>query len=114
MRRLSTILAAAALACGPAPETADSDYTGRMAIEHAGDAPVSSGMAERAPGAEVEGVTVRYATVDGKAISGYLARPADAEGPLSALVVLSGDGSAQGRLGGRDREPGLPAHLAVE
>ena len=87
MRRLSTILAAAALACGAAPETADSDYTERMAIEHAGDAPVSSGMAERAPGTEVEGVNVSYATVEGKVISGYLARPADAEA-LPGIVVI--------------------------
>ena len=45
-------------------------------------------MAERAPSAEVEGKTIAYASVEGKAISGYLARPADAVEPLPGIVVI--------------------------
>lgn len=57
----------------------------RFATEHAGDKPVSN-VSEA--GDEVSASTVHYATIDGQQISGYLARPTNADGPMPALIVI--------------------------
>jgi carboxymethylenebutenolidase len=93
MARLSPIslLAAAvmslAVGCGAAPD-AQREHAERMAREHAHDAPVANPVSESAPALEVAASAVQYATVDGRAVTGYLARPAAAEGPLPGLIVI--------------------------
>lgn len=60
----------------------------RMAKEHATDRPVSNPASEAEPATTVSAQEVLYATVDGRQVTGYLARPADAEGPLPGLIVI--------------------------
>ena len=73
------------VACGASE---DAEYADRMAEEHATDTPEASPAAEAAPEAEVETERVTYATVDGEAVEGYLARPAGAESGLPAVIVI--------------------------
>lgn len=65
-----------------------SDYTDDMAREHADDTPVANEMSEGSPATPVVSETVTYATVDGEAVEGYLARPEGVEGPLPGIVVI--------------------------
>lgn len=76
----------ALVACGQ-PD-GDQEYVDRMAEEHADDAPVSNEASETEPASEVVSEEVVYATVDGSEVTGYLARPAGAEGPLPGLIVI--------------------------
>ena len=64
---------------GASAGQAGSDYADRMAAEHAGDVPVASGLAKAKPATSVSTEVVTYATIDGKPVSGYLARPDNAE-----------------------------------
>ncbi|PWB77616.1 MAG: carboxymethylenebutenolidase [Holophagae bacterium] len=88
---LTTLLAVAAAVfaagCGTAPDE-QREYAERMAKEHAHDAPVANPASQTAPGAEVEASDVQYATIDGRPVTGYLARPTAAEGPLPGLIVI--------------------------
>jgi len=59
-----------------------------MAPEHAGDRPVASGAATTEPAVPVVGDPVIYGTVNGQEVTGYLARPKDATGPLPGLLVI--------------------------
>lgn len=59
-----------------------------MAGEHQGDRPEASEAATTEPAVEVIGNPVIYADVAGRDVTGYLARPADAEGPLPGLLVI--------------------------
>jgi dienelactone hydrolase len=59
----------------------------RMASEHTGDRPLPSG-AVQAPAAPVTTERVDYATLDGRQVSGYLARPADAPASAPGLIVI--------------------------
>lgn len=68
--------------------TQDSDYADDMAREHAEDAPVSNDVSEAEPASEITTETVTYATVNGEPVTGYLARPANADGPLPSVVVI--------------------------
>jgi len=74
-------------ACGTAPDE-QRQHAERMAKEHAHDAPVANPVSQTAPTAEVEASEIQYATVDGRPVTGYLTRPAAAEGPLPALIVI--------------------------
>lgn len=67
--------------------TDDYAYAEAMEREHAGDTPVASGAAGEIQ-AKVVGESVVYATVDGDEVTGYLARPVGAEGPLPGLIVI--------------------------
>lgn len=69
----------------PPAQGADEAFMQQLAAEHAGDRP-SANVA--ATDADVDARTIDYATLDGNPVSGYLARPRDAEGPLPALVVI--------------------------
>jgi carboxymethylenebutenolidase len=83
------LVAAAAAACGPkAEDTPDADYAARMAREHRADQPAPSPAAQADAGAPIRSQTVRYATVNGREVSGYLAYPAAAEGGLPAVLVF--------------------------
>ena len=83
---LALILAAG---CGGPADTGE-DYAERMAKEHATDTPVASPAAEAEPAAAVESQRVIYANVDGRHVSGYLARPAGAaEGSaIPGMIVI--------------------------
>jgi carboxymethylenebutenolidase len=59
-----------------------------MAHQHAGDAPVATEAAMAEPAAEVETQTVAYATMNGRQVEGYLARPMGVEGPLPGVIVI--------------------------
>ncbi len=82
----------AILGCGGgnegAGDPAGEEYLGRMAVEHAEDSPVSSGAAETEPAAAVTGEQVSYATIGGKPVTGYLARPEGAATPSGGIVVI--------------------------
>lgn len=67
---------------------ADEDYEKRMAREHAGDEPVASDAAKKAPAQEVETAEVTYATVGETKAQGFLARPRGAEEGLPAVIVI--------------------------
>jgi carboxymethylenebutenolidase len=74
--------------------TTDDDYAERMAEQHAGEEPVPAfaGNDERYREVEVATEEVEYATVDGRAITGYLAMPEGAEerpdAALPGLIVI--------------------------
>ena len=68
--------------------SADEEYLGRMAVEHAEDAPVASEAARTEPATAVRGAQVRYATIDGAPVTGYLARPEASAGPRAGIVVI--------------------------
>ena len=76
--------------CGSGPRAAspaDSAHVAAMSREHAGQTPAPNASAA-APRQEVTAEEVTYGTLDGKPLRGYLARPADAEGPLPAVLVI--------------------------
>ena len=83
-----------ALACGgEAPtdegETADAEYAERISTEHEGDTPEANPATDGAPtAAEVVTEDVVYANLDGRDVTGYLARPADAEAGGPAILVI--------------------------
>jgi carboxymethylenebutenolidase len=92
---LAVLLAAtlALPACAGAQDDEPS-HTDRMAAEHEGDSPVPgatadapSGVAEP-PAGEVAAERVVYATVGGKEVTGYLARPAGAPTGNPGIIVI--------------------------
>lgn len=74
--------------CGDKTSQDDAGYAERMAQEHAGDQPSASPAAKGDAAAPIKSQTVRYATVNGREISGYMAYPAAAEGGLPAVLVF--------------------------
>jgi carboxymethylenebutenolidase len=90
-RPLTIVVLTAAVAVAAASATAQDqprEHADRMAKEHAHDAPVANPASQAAPAIEVQTRDVRYATVDGKPVTGYLARPAGSKGPLPGLIVI--------------------------
>jgi len=73
------------VSCGSKPEK---DYIDRMSDEHEGDQPVQNESSDLIQSADVSGEEVTYATVNGSEISGYLAKPSDAEPGGPALIVI--------------------------
>ena len=90
MRPLLSLLTLSFLlmACGPPDADADADYADRMGMEHAGETPTATAATHGADSLDVATEDVVYATVDGAAVTGYLARPSDAEGPLPGIIVI--------------------------
>ena len=82
------LLVLLASACGDKSKESDADYAARMALEHKADTPKASPAAQAGAAAPIRSQTVRYATVNGKEVSGYLAYPAAAEGGLPAVLVF--------------------------
>lgn len=80
---------AVSMACDQGNDTGSTDtaYADAMEVEHTADEPVASGAAGEAA-VEVLGEAVVYANVDGGEVTGYLARPADAEEDLPGLIVI--------------------------
>lgn len=64
------------------------DYIDRMDEEHKGDAPVGNAASETLQGQNVTTETVTYGTVNGNDITGYLAKPEEAEDDLPGLIVI--------------------------
>jgi len=98
MRKLTLSLALAVLALSLAPaaiwadERNAMDPTAAMAEQHKHDKPSATAAATAAPAQEVTGEEVVYATVGGKPVRGYLARPDSSKkpskGPLPGLIVI--------------------------
>ncbi len=88
MRVITSLLFLLLALNATADEAADRDYVLRMAQAHAGDEAVSNEASKTRPAHPVTGETVEYATIDGKTVEGYLARPQDMEGPLPAIIVI--------------------------
>jgi len=92
MRKLTLSLAVLALSLAPAAIWADErsamDPTAAMAEQHKHDKPTATTAAAAAPAQEVTGEEVVYATVAGKPVRGYLARPKASKGPLPGLIVI--------------------------
>ena len=83
------LLALLMAGCGSkSGDPADADYAARMAKAHATDQPSPSPAAQADAGAPIRSQTVQYATVNGRAVNGYLAYPASAEGGLPAVLVF--------------------------
>jgi len=83
------LLALLTTACGEkAGDPGDADYAARMAQEHRADQPTPSPAAQADAAAPIKSQTVRYATVNGREVNGYLAYPAAAEGGLPAVLVF--------------------------
>lgn len=64
------------------------DYLERMGEEHEGDVPVENAATKTPKPEELITETVKYAKVEGNDISGYMARPREAEGNLPGLIVI--------------------------
>lgn len=71
-----------------APGLSDSDYVARMARMHAGEHPTANPASTAKPALPVESEVVQYATIDGKPVRGYLARPKHARGALPGIIVI--------------------------
>jgi len=80
------LLSLSVLACGGKKD----DYADKMAEEHKDDAPISNASSTLEPRLPVETQEVSYATVDGKEITGYLAKAAnpDSESSLPGIIVI--------------------------
>lgn len=84
---LTALLTAVAACSGGDARPEDAEHVQAMVAEHARDAPTAN-AADVEPGQPVVGEEVTYGTVDGRALTGYLARPQAAAGDLPALIVI--------------------------
>lgn len=76
------------LGCGNGDTMTDDEYVERMAAEHAEDAPVANPMSLPTDELQSTGDMVVYATVDGKPVEGFLARPPHWTPGGPALIVI--------------------------
>ena len=81
----ASLLSAASIAHA---QGASPDYARAMHAEHAKETATPSPAALVAPRQEVTTATVTYATVGGKAVKGYLARPKNAARTAPAIIVV--------------------------
>lgn len=92
MHRIAVAFAAliALTVTAPAPAEASpaEDFEARMAAEHAHDSPAASPAATTPPAAEVSEETVAYATVNGKPVHGFLARPKGKATGAPGVIVI--------------------------
>jgi carboxymethylenebutenolidase len=91
MRARTIALAALSLsfaAGAPRSAHAEPGDAKSMAESHQHDAPTPSPAAKMEPRVPVETKEVTYATIGGKPVKGYLARPEGAKGPLPGLIVI--------------------------
>lgn len=70
------------------PSADEEQHMHRMAAEHAGDRPLASPAATTPPAQPVSGQAVAYGQAGGKPITGFLARPKSAKGPLPGIIVI--------------------------
>lgn len=64
------------------------DFIDRMTDEHEGDTPVENASTELNQLAEMSAKTVTYATVNGKKVTGYLARPDEMTEDTPGIIVI--------------------------
>jgi len=64
------------------------DYASDMREQHDGDSPTATPLTEEVKVDGIHGERVTYATVDGRSVQGYLARPEGAEVGLPGVVVI--------------------------
>ncbi len=69
-------------------QMSDQEYADRMAKEHAEDSPVPGAASMESAPADITNEDVTYATVEGKSVEGYLARPKQAKTPSSGIIVI--------------------------
>ncbi len=84
-------LAAFLLTNGMATETGVAEHRVELAATadvHKNDKPVATPMATTEPAHAVVGETVRYGQMDGKDLTGYLVKPANATADTPALLVV--------------------------
>ena len=79
------LAAAALLALSPSLPAAEDDYATRVAEQHAEDRPTDN---VGAVDTEVRAGSRAYATLDGEAVEGYLARPKTGSGPFPAVLLI--------------------------
>lgn len=72
------------MGCG---KSSDEDFIDRMTKEHEDDIPVQNASQDLNQSGEVSGQEVSYATVNGKEVTGYLARPADKTNAPGIIVI---------------------------
>jgi len=82
------LLAALVAAVTVQPVSAAETFVDKMSREHTGDNPVATPAAEAKPAQPAAGAEVRYGTVEGTAVSGYLAVPEGGAEGLPALIVI--------------------------
>jgi len=91
---LLSVLLLFTVACGGGGEQSDEEYAEAMSEEHEGDTPEASPAAEDETvtegetAAELETAEVVYGAVDGDEVSGYLAKPANAEPGTPGVIVI--------------------------
>lgn len=69
-------------------EKKEDGITDRMAEEHEGETPDATGAVSMEPSQPVETEEVDYAEIGGESVTGYFARPKEAEGELPGLIVI--------------------------
>lgn len=82
---LTLVLVALLAACGSGD---NNDYIDRMSKEHEGDSPVANEASELKQASEVSGQEVTYATVNGREITGYLAKPDKTDESRPGIIVI--------------------------
>ncbi|MEC4803596.1 MAG: dienelactone hydrolase family protein [Jaaginema sp. PMC 1079.18] len=87
-RNCAIALATLVLCIACATSSQEASFTDRTASEHQNDTPVASEMASSEPSVPVTATTVEYATVNGETVTGYLAKPENAEEPLPAIIAI--------------------------
>lgn len=83
---LSIALAGALVGCGQKQDEAS--YAAQMAEAHKDDRPVANAATAERPALEVATQAVVYATVRGRAVTGFLAYPIEAHGALPAVLMF--------------------------
>lgn len=67
----------------------DDEFVDKMSEEHEGETPVENEATDLDQSVEVSGQKVTYATIDGEGITGYLAKPENAEdGDMPGIIVI--------------------------
>jgi carboxymethylenebutenolidase len=85
MRRIACLVIGLAFSFGL---NAADDIVTATAHVHGDDEPVATPVAELAPRQPVTGAAVDYATIGGKPVTGYLARPVEGAENAPALIVI--------------------------
>jgi carboxymethylenebutenolidase len=90
MRTVLRSVAVAGILCSPlaAQRAVQADYAAGMHREHAHEAPTASPAARIGPRTPVTGSAVTYGTVGGRALTGYLAKPASMGRNTPAIIVV--------------------------
>lgn len=68
--------------------TTDQAYADRMAAQHAGETPSATPATAARPTLEVAAQTVKYGSVNGRDVNGYLSYPVEAHGALPGVLVF--------------------------